>query len=253
MSAAAVRRRNQWTVQEKYKIIQAYERKTEVRIKSTLVREFDLPSISSLNSILAKKDEILHNFTSNFTMQRKRFKPSTFPEFDQELYQWFLRMRANKVKLSCDLLIHQAKLIAVSKNVDNFKASKGFVEEFKSRCNLVFKKHHGEGAAVNTEVVDEWFAKIRDLIAEYSPNDIFNWDESGLFYTETRNASLVTAEEKKERNLRRSKQQKQRITVLVGASMSGEKLPLIVVGKYEKPRVLKNARVPVEYHAQKSA
>ena len=252
MSAAAVRRRNQRTVQEKYKIIQAYERKTEVRIKSTVVREFDLPSISSLNCILAKMDEILHNFTSSFTMQRKRFNPSTFPEFDHELYQWFLRMRANKVKL-CDLLIHQAKLIAASKNVDNFKASKGCVEEFKSRNNLAFKKHHGEGSAVNTEVVDDWFAKIRHLIAEYSPNDIFNWDETGLFYTETRNASLVTAEEKKERNLRRSKQQNQRITVLVGAPMLGEKLPLIVVGKYEKPRVLKNARVPVEYHAQKSA
>ena len=126
MSDAAVRKRNQRTVQEKYKIIQAYEqRKTEVGIKSTLVGEFDLASISSLNSILAKKDESLHNFTSNFTMQRKRFKPSTFPEIDQELYQWFLRMRANKVELSCDLLIHQAKLIAASKNVDNFKASKG--------------------------------------------------------------------------------------------------------------------------------
>ena len=35
--------------------------------------------------------------------------------------------------------------------------------------------------------------------------------------------------------------------------MSGEKMPLIVVGKYEKPRVVKNASVPVEYHAQKSA
>ena len=58
---------------------------------------------------------------------------------------------------------------------------------------------------------------------------------------------------KKDWNLRGSKQQKQRITVLVGASMSGEKLPLIVVGKYEKLRVFKNARVPVEYHAQKSA
>ena len=93
MSAAAVRKRNQQTVQEKYKIIQAYEqRKTELENKSTLVRELDLPSISSWNSILAKKDKILHEFTSNFTMQMKRFKPSTFSEIDQELYQWFFRM-----------------------------------------------------------------------------------------------------------------------------------------------------------------
>ena len=195
----------------------------------------------------------MHNFTSNFTMQRKCFKPSTFPEIDQELYQWFLRMRANKVELSSDLLIHQAKSIAASENVDNFKASKGYIEGFKSRYNIVFKKLHGEGAAVNTEVFDDWFAKILHLIADYSPNDTFNWDETALFYTETRNASLVTAEKKKDRNLWGSKQQKQRITVLVGASKSGEKLPFIVVGKYEKPRVFKNARAPVEYHAQKRA
>ena len=81
-------------------------------------------------------------------MQRKRFKSSTFPVIDQELYQWFLRMRPINVELSCDLLIHQAKLIAASKNVDNFKASKGYFEGFKSRYNIAFKKLHGEGAAV---------------------------------------------------------------------------------------------------------
>ena len=141
-------------------------------------------------------------------------------------------------------------MIAASRKVDIFKASKGYVEGFKSRCNIAFKKRHGEVAAVNTEVVDDWFAKIPHLIAEYSH---FNWDETGLFYTETRNASLVTSEEKKDRNLRGSKQQQQRVTVLVGASMSGEKLPFIVVGKFEKPRVFKNTHLPVENHAQKSA
>ena len=59
------------------------------------------------------------------------------------------------------------KLISASKNVDKFKTSKGYVEGFKSRYNLAFKKLHGEGAAVNTDVVDDWFAKIPHLIAEY--------------------------------------------------------------------------------------
>ena len=146
MSTAAVRKRNQRTVQEKYKNFQAYEQqKTEVEIKSTLVPEFDLPSISSLKSILAKKNEILHNFTSNFTMQSKRFKPSTFVETDQELYQWFLRMRAKKVELSSEFMIHQAKLIAASENVDNFKTSKGYVEGFKSRYNIALKKTSRRG------------------------------------------------------------------------------------------------------------
>ncbi len=40
---------------------------------------------------------------------------------------------------------------------------------------------------------------------------------------------------------------KERITLLVGASMEGEKLPLLAIGKYAKPRCFKGAQVPVSY------
>lgn len=50
------------------------------------------------------------------------------------------------------------------------------------------------------------------------------------------------------------KKSKERITVLVGANASGtEKLPLFVIGKSKKPRCFKNARIPVEYAANKKA
>ena len=50
------------------------------------------------------------------------------------------------------------------------------------------------------------------------------------------------------------KKPKDRLTVLVGASMSGEKLPLYVIGKSEKPRAFKNVqKLPVTYHPNKKA
>ena len=44
------------------------------------------------------------------------------------------------------------------------------------------------------------------------------------------------------------------MTVLIGSNASGtEKLPLFVIGKSAKPRCFKNARLPVEYAANKKA
>ena len=51
------------------------------------------------------------------------------------------------------------------------------------------------------------------------------------------------------------KRSKDRITVLVCSNMSGsEKLPLLVIGKFAKPRCFKIARsIPVQYEANKRA
>lgn len=50
------------------------------------------------------------------------------------------------------------------------------------------------------------------------------------------------------------KKSKERVTVLVGANMSGsEKLPLLVIGKSANPRAFKNKEVPVAYKANKKA
>ena len=66
-------------------------------------------------------------------------------------------------------------------------------------------------------------------------------------------ASLVTHAEQKDKNVRGTKQEKQRITVLFGASMSGEKLLLLVIGHNANPRGFKGARIPVEYYFNSKA
>jgi hypothetical protein len=50
------------------------------------------------------------------------------------------------------------------------------------------------------------------------------------------------------------KKSKDRVTVLVGASMTGEKLPLFVIGRREKPRCFRSVtKLPVRYKANRKS
>jgi hypothetical protein len=45
-------------------------------------------------------------------------------------------------------------------------------------------KRHGEAASSNAETIREERKRVQDLIREagYEPRDVFNMDETGLFY-----------------------------------------------------------------------
>ncbi len=55
-------------------------------------------------------------------------------------------------------------------------------------------------------------------------------------------------------DVRGTKNNKESVTVSVGGSMSGEKLPLLVIGKSKKPRNFKGVKkLPVLYEDQENA
>ena len=67
--------------------------------------------------------------------------------------------------------------------INDFKASNGWLDNFKDRHGIKFKSIQGEAAAVNMESVGEWRREIlKNLLVQYLPKDIFNVDETGLFW-----------------------------------------------------------------------
>ena len=126
------------------------------------------------------------------------------------------------------------------------------MQRFESRHDIVLRKIAGEEGSVSEEKLHDWtFKQLPDLLEEFSPDDIFNADETGLFWKCLPDKSLSL---KGERCIG-GKRSKDRITVLVCANMSGsEKLPLLVTGRFAKPRCFKNARtILVQYEANKKA
>lgn len=127
----------------------------------------------------------------------------------------------------------------------------GWLSRFKERKGITFRRVCGEAASVCDETVKEWTENtLPDILSQYDPNDVFNCDETGLFYKCLPSKTLALKSDK----WAGGKIAKDRITVHICANVTGsEKIPLLVIGKSAKPRCFKNVKtLPVEYRNKKS-
>lgn len=110
----------------------------------------------------------------------------------------------------------------------------------------------GESAACDSQYALHWRKNILPpLLLGYSPHDIYNLDETGLFYKCLPNKTLAFKGEK----CHGGKHAKDRITVTPICNMTGtHKLPLVVIGMFANPRCFKNVHtLPVHYYHNKKA
>lgn len=112
----------------------------------------------------------------------KRVKTPSFEQIDQKLYEWFASVCSKNLPISGPIIQTEAMKLAEKMNVNDFKASNGWLEKFKKRHDIVWKQVSGEANDVNQETVVEWKQKISRLIAGYEAKDVYNADETGLFF-----------------------------------------------------------------------
>ena len=134
----------------------------------------------------------------------------------------------------------------------DFQASNRWLELFKKRNQLVGKSVCGESGSVDVDITRDWVeVKLPKIIEDYEENDIFNADESGVFFKALPNKNIALKNEP----CTGGKQSKERITILPFANMNGsEKETMIVTGKSANPQCFKNIkRLPVTYYFNKKA
>ncbi|GFO06404.1 tigger transposable element-derived protein [Plakobranchus ocellatus] len=159
--------------------------------------------------------------------------------------------RSKNLPLSGPILVEKAKEFDKRLGDTSFTGSTGWLDRFKSRHGIVMKRICGESAAVCQETTEGWKdTQLKKILEEFSPDDIF-MDETGLFFKCLPNRTLALKGEKGTGG----KIPQERITLIVAANMSGtEKLPLLTIGKFQKPRCLKNIKtLPTEYKASTKA
>lgn len=133
-----------------------------------------------------------------------------------------------------------------------FQASSGWLEKFKSRKGIVEKIISDESATVYEVDCEHYRTNaLPSLLKEYDSKEIFNADEFGPFFKGTPDRTLTF----KRDTCHGEKKSKERVTVIVGANMTGtEKLKLLVIGKSKQPRCFKKKNVeslPVTYAYKK--
>jgi hypothetical protein len=101
-------------------------------------------------------------------------------------------------------------------------------------------------------VVDQWHQTVwQNILEEYDTRNIYNADETSLFYKLLPNRTLAFKGQK----CTGGKLSKERLTLLLCANFDGsDKYPLLVIGKSAKPRCFKNRlTLPTEYTHNKKA
>lgn len=186
--------------------------------------------------------------------RKKTLRQGEFPKMETELYSWFLMQRERHATVTSHILREKAIQIYEKHYGDSkFAASRGWVNKFKKRYGIRHLKVSGEKLSSDPTVVKPFLQQLSEKIRELNlqPNQIYNADESALFWKLLPDRTLVHAREKAAPGRKTSKE---RVTFLACANGDGEhKLKMMVIGKSKNPRAFKNCTLPVEYHSTKKA
>ncbi|XP_070581288.1 tigger transposable element-derived protein 4-like [Ptychodera flava] len=240
------------TLNQKVELIQLYEASGGSMGSRKLAERYGVGR-TQIQSILKRKAEVLEDFESNAPGERKRkIRKTGNEEINALTWEWFKDAVARKIPVSGPLLQERALSFAKDLSVDDFKASNGWLDSFRRRHNIGFSVMSGESGDVDNGIVADWKKKLPSLLEGYEPRDVYNMDETGLFFRSTANKTLFVKGEE----CRGGKKSKERLTVALCANMVGDKEQPLVIGKSQKPRCFKNIdpkTLPVDYHANRKA
>uniref|UniRef100_A0A023FNB6 Putative tigger transposase n=1 Tax=Amblyomma cajennense TaxID=34607 RepID=A0A023FNB6_AMBCJ len=224
------------TVKEKLDIIRSIENGTT---KSAQARAWDLP-LTTVCGIWNAREKLKSGSLSN--MQRCRLRGSAFPEVEEALVLWLKKARSENLPVTGPLLAEKADVFAAQLNCKDFSCSNGWLARFKARYSISSRVVCGEAAHADKEGAEEWQnGLLQQELTSYAAEDVFNLDESALFYRLLPNRTLAFKGE----HCTGGKLSKERVSVAFAVNMTGsQKLPLLVIGRYANPRCFKGGRLP---------
>jgi hypothetical protein len=183
--------------------------------------------------------------------EEKNWQGVDITELETVLFTSYQQERAPNIPIDGNILREKAKIIAAKLNTDYFSASSGWLIRFKDQHGLFFKKLAGESAEVSIKSNDAWLESLPSLLEGYEPRDVYNADETGIFFKVLRDRTLAYKGE----TCHGGKHSKDRLTVLLCVNNDGsDKQVPIVIGKSSKPRCFKDVKkLPIKYQAKSKA
>jgi DDE superfamily endonuclease/Tc5 transposase DNA-binding domain/CENP-B N-terminal DNA-binding domain len=219
--------------------------------QSSVALEFGVNQ-SQISRIQKNKDKIFEEWQNNTNPDRKRKRTGKAEAVEEALLRWFAQARSRQIPVSGPLLMEKADQLAHGLGLMDFKATSGWLERWKTRNAIHFKRQHGEKQDADDFGAERWVVEVLPgILKDYSPRDIFNADETGLYWRALPDGTLSFNGSEAPG----AKTAKDRMTALLACNMDGsEKLPALVIGKSKNPRCFKNIKkLPVDYEANKNA
>jgi len=186
-----------------------------------------------------------------------RLKKAANPQLEALLYSVHQIWEQKGIPINGDMIKQAASQLWQSLPQFNIlqepQWSNGWLAGFQDRHKIKQRKMSGEANSV-PEDIEAQVQLVRDKIALYPlARDVYNMDETGLFWKATPDYSLTTE------RIAGRKKDKARISAIIACNQDGsDKLPLWLIGKSTNPRVFgphnRNISVyPVVYKANAKA
>ena len=263
MASAAVKRGHKTlTIEQKLELLDKIGKKTY----TVLCEEYGIGR--STISGIKKQESSLRQYKRKMTdMGVKRpakvMKLGKDENLETALFVWFKQKREEGIPITGAIM--QAKARDLHKRlsearsdgaVQEFTASSGWLWRFCQRHSIRQLSLQGEKLSADKPAADRFIPEFQAFVKDggYSLDQVFNCDETGLYYKLLPQKSLAAHFEKTADG---RKTQKERVTINACSNATGKiKLPLLFIGKSKNPRCFKNVdrdRLPVVYANQKNA
>ena len=171
----------------------------------------------------------------------KRVKDVKFPQIEKALLVWYGQVKAMRGIVNDRMLSQKALEFrdAFGISEKDLKLSHGWLDKFKARHGIVCHNLYGEASDVDAHGVGVSQAKLPAIIATYDIEDVFNFDETGLYYrappSKTLNVGQPLGMEKK----------KDHITLGLCTNVSGkERMKMVFIHNSVRPRCFPKAFDP---------
>ena len=203
-----------------------------------------------------------YNYLDNETISRNtvpvfRRVNADHPILEKALVEYVDMLNRKKLNVNGEMIVEAAKrlwsLMPEYRNVAEPKWSTGWLSLFKKRYKIKSRTLHGEAESVDVEKAQKRLQEVQDIVATYERKNIFNCDETGLFWNMTPRKTLSRFSRKG------TKEDKARITAHLTTNADGtEKLLPWIIGRAKNPRCFgkdrKNIRgIPLVYHFNKKS
>lgn len=234
MLATPQRSRIALTKKQKEEIVEWYDTQpndtTHLEVRNHFNMKWNLTiGRSTITELLNNKEKIREYGSPG----SKRARKGNYPELDECLFLWFSNVRAANIPISEAMLAMQCKKFCETLGISKleFKASHGYFRGFKSRFGIKEYTISGENRGVDPNVVKIGREDIKKCTRKYDLNDVYNFDETALFYRLPPNKTLAIAATSG------VKECKERLSIGLCVNASGtDKCKPVVIGKYKRPR-----------------
>lgn len=188
---------NTCTIEEKS---EALKRLRAGESKKKLAQEFGVRA-STIRDWEKQESSLLQFGSSNFSEftinGRKTLQNSAHPQVSESTFLWFLQMRNSGVPISGAIIEAQACKFSKLLNINNFSASKGWLDRWLKRYGIRHLKITREKLSADLEAAGKKIVnKFPELVRGFQPQQIYSADKSGLVIKLLLNKTYAAATEK---------------------------------------------------------